>query len=170
MTPKEIDLVQESFAKLLPISDAVAQLLFLRLMERDPSLQNLFSCCDLKQQGGRVMGSLGAAVEGLDDLDSLLPCLRDLAVRHVGYGVKTAHYATFRDALIWTLEIALDKDFNAPVRGAWAAFYELLSSTMIEAAEQRIAKLQAPRRGGRLRTLTVPPDLLPPLETPRFGT
>ena len=146
MTPTDIDLVQRSFVKLRPIQETTAQLLFLRLMERDPSLDNLFRCCDLKEQGGRVMASLGMAVGGLEDLDSLLPVLRDLAVRHVDYGVRPAHYVTFGEALLWTLEIALGEDFDAPARRAWTAFYELLSSAMMEAAIREVAQRRRSRR------------------------
>ena len=171
MTPQQIDLVQESFEKLLPIREATAQLLFLRLMERDPSLQNLFRCCDLKQQGGRVMDALGIAVSGLDDLDNLLPGLRDLAGRHVAYGVKTSHYQTFGEALLWTLEIALGNDFNLAVRQAWVAAYEVMADTMVEAADRHSAKSQATRRRGRLRaTLTVPQDMTLPVPAQGYGS
>ena len=82
----------------------------------------------------------------MDDLDRLLPGLRTLAVRHVGYSVKTAHYETFGESLLWTLEIALGEDFDAPARRAWMAFYELLSSAMMEAAIREVAQRRRSRR------------------------
>lgn len=169
MTPTEIDLVQRSFAKLLPIQEATAQLLFLRLMESEPSLQNLFRRCDLKEQGGRVMAALGMAVRGLDDPESLLPVLRDLAVRHVGYGVRPAHYVTFGEALLWTLEIALGDDFDRPAKEAWRAFYELLSSAMTEATLRQVAQTRRATARGPVRALGLPQGVAFPMATTALG-
>ncbi|WP_299624667.1 globin family protein [Pelagibius sp.] len=142
MTPEQIGLVQQSFAKLRPIQDATAQLFYLRLFEWDPSLQNLFPD-DLEAQRGAVMAALGRVVDGLDDLETLRPMLRDLGRRHVGYGVRSVDYESFGEALLWTLKIALGKDYNAQVRQAWTAFYAFVSLAMMgESVGQAMA---APR-------------------------
>ena len=149
MTPAQIGLVQESFAKLRPNQDATAQLFYLRLLELDPGLQNLF-CGDLKAQRGTLMAALGVAVDGLNDLEALRPVFRDLGLRHVGYGVKNTHYERFGEALLWTLEIALGDDFDTAVRQAWTAFYELLSSAMTEACVHPAVQARSARAHGRV--------------------
>lgn len=151
MTPAQSGLVQESFAKLQRVQDTTAQLFYLRLLERDPSLQNLFSR-GLNTQCSAILAALGGAVGGLDDLDSLRPALRDLGRRHVCYGVKAAHYASFGEALLWTLEVVLGDDFDREVRQAWIAFYQLLSSTMVEAATQHVARARKSQALDRIRT------------------
>jgi hemoglobin-like flavoprotein len=54
----------------------------------------------------------------------------------VQYGVEDRHYATVGEALLWTLEQGLGKDFTAEVREAWASAYGLLSRTMMDAASE----------------------------------
>ena len=49
-------------------------------------------------------------------------------------GVKLADYDAVREALLWTLEQALGKDFTPAVRGAWTACYDELAGEMKAAA------------------------------------
>ena len=82
-----------------------------------------------------LMATLAVAVGGLDNLDAIIPAVRDLGSRHVGYGVEAAHYETVGTALIWTLEQGLGDDFTEQTKEAWVAAYGLLTSVMIEAGE-----------------------------------
>lgn len=133
MTPEQITLVQESFKKVAPIEEAAAELFYTRLFELDPNLKSLFRR-DMKIQGHELMAMLAAAVNGLNDLERILPVVRDLGVRHAGYGVVEKHYDTVGAALLWTLERGLGADLTAETRRAWAAAYGLLSAAMIDAA------------------------------------
>jgi hemoglobin-like flavoprotein len=127
------ELVQSSFANVVPISSAAADLFYGRLFELDPDLKPLFKS-DLTEQKKKLMQMLAAAVNGLDDLDSLVPIVRDLGVRHVAYGVQDTHYDTVGAALLWTLEQGLGEAFTPATRKAWTEVYGLLSSTMKDAA------------------------------------
>ena len=80
------------------------------------------------------MSMLTVAVNGLDAFDSIEPALRELAIRHAGYGVKAEHFAPVGAALIWILEQSLGADFSDEVRSAWLSVYDALSGVMIEAA------------------------------------
>lgn len=126
-------LVQASFGKVVPIADVAAGLFYGRLFELDPSLRHLFRG-DLKAQGRKLMHMLSVAVAGLDDLDRLVPAVRALGRRHVGYGVTDAHYATVGSALLWTLEQGLGAEFTPSVRAAWTAVYTVLAEVMQQAA------------------------------------
>ena len=135
MTPEQKVLVQQSFAKVVPIADQAAALFYQRLFSLDPSLQPLFRG-NMEEQGRKLMKMIGTAVNGLDDLDALVPAVQDLGRRHVGYGVKDGHYDTVGAALIWTLEQGLGDAFTNPVREAWVTVYGILASTMKDAASE----------------------------------
>jgi hemoglobin-like flavoprotein len=141
MTPAQIDLVQQTFAQIKPIAPAAAELFYTRLFTLDPSLRTLFKG-DIKKQGQMLMSMIGAAVAGLRNLETLSPVVRQLGARHVGYGVKPAHYDTVGTALLWTLQIGLKEEFTAEAREAWATAYGLLADVMQLGAmeeEQRMA-------------------------------
>lgn len=133
MTPEQVDLVQSSFAKVAPIADAAAGLFYNRLFEIAPQTRSLFHS-DMAEQGRKLMTTLGVVVNGLKNLDAILPAAKALAVKHVGYGVTAAHYRPAGEALIWTLEQGLGPDFTAEVKEAWLAAYGALSSAMIAEA------------------------------------
>jgi hemoglobin-like flavoprotein len=139
MTPEQIALVRESFAKVVPIKEQAAALFYDRLFAIDPSTRPLFRG-DMKSQGAKLMAAIGAVVKSLDRIETMLDDLRALARRHDRYGVQEAHYASVGTALLWTLDQGLGVDFTPEVRDAWATAYGLLSNAMIEATS-------APLRG-----------------------
>jgi hemoglobin-like flavoprotein len=133
MTPTDITLVQNSFAKVAPAAQDVAALFYGRLFELEPALRPLFRT-DLVEQGGKLMTMLGTVVKGLDDLGALVPVAQNLARRHLQYGVQPEHYAVVGAALLWTLQQGLGSEFTPPVEAAWAGAYETLSGAMVAAA------------------------------------
>ncbi len=126
-------LVQDSFAQVVPIAEAAAELFYNKLFELDPALKPLFKG-DMKEQGKKLMGTLKVVVAVLDNPAKLVPAVKILGQRHKGYGVEPAHYATVGEALLWTLEQGLGEAFTPEVKQAWTKVYTLLAETMIAAA------------------------------------
>jgi len=135
MTPEQKDLVQYTFKEVLPIADTAAKLFYGKLFELDPELEPLFKG-DMEEQGRKLMQMISAAVNGLDDLDSIVPAVEQLGKRHVGYGVKDEHYDTVAAALLWTLEQGLGTAFTPDAKEAWTVVYGILANTMKSAAAQ----------------------------------
>jgi hemoglobin-like flavoprotein len=129
----EIALVRRSFAQVEPIAPQAAALFYGHLFDADPALRPLFRG-DMQAQGQKLMQMIAAAVSLLDKPAQLLPVLRQLGLRHGGYGVHDAHYASVGAALIKTLEQGLGEDFTPETRAAWLSVYGLISATMMEAA------------------------------------
>jgi hemoglobin-like flavoprotein len=137
MTPEQVTLVQTTWEKVVPISDAAAALFYGRLFETDPELKPLFSS-DITEQGRKLMQMITAAVRGLGDLGKLVPVVEDLGRRHVKYGVRNKDYDTVGGALLWTLEKGLGDAFTPDVKDAWATVYGVLATTMQNAANKQL--------------------------------
>jgi hemoglobin-like flavoprotein len=133
MTPHDINQVQTSFAKIVPIADQAAALFYGRLFETAPETRTLFRG-DMHVQGQKLMTALATVVSSLGQFEAIIPTVNDLAKRHVAYGVQPGHYALVGAALLWTLEQGLAAEFTPPLRAAWTAAYAALSETMIAAA------------------------------------
>ncbi|MEM6373022.1 MAG: globin family protein [Pseudomonadota bacterium] len=133
MTPEQIDKVQDSFAKVVPIKDAAAEIFYARLFEIAPEVKPLFKS-DMTEQGAKLMATLGAVVNGLRNLPAIVPVAEKLAQGHVAYGVQPDHYPHVGAALIDTLDKGLGDAFTPDVREAWATAYATLSGVMIAAA------------------------------------
>lgn len=139
MNDTQIELIQASFAKVVPIKEAAAEIFYADLFETAPHVVPYFSKTDLKEQGAKLMATLGVVVNGLRDLDKIVPVAQDLAVRHVDYGVKSEDYDFVGASLLRTLEKGLGDDFSADVQAAWAEAYGVLSSVMKQAAYEDAA-------------------------------
>lgn len=133
MNPTQINLVQESFAKVAPISEQAATLFYDRLFEVAPAVKVMFPD-DMKEQRKKLMATLAVVVNGLSHLESVLPAASALAKRHVSYGARPEHYPVVGGALLWTLEKGLGEAWTADVADAWTAAYGTLSGYMISEA------------------------------------
>jgi hemoglobin-like flavoprotein len=139
LTPDQVKLVQESFAKVAPISETAAVLFYDRLFEIAPSVRALFPD-DLAEQRKKLMATLAVVVNGLSNLPSVLPAASALAKRHVGYGAKPEHYPVVGSALLWTLEKGLGDAWTPELAAAWTAAYGTLSGYMIAEAWPQAAE------------------------------
>ena len=133
MTPDQVRLVQESFAKLVPIADQAASMFYERLFEIAPQVRAMFPP-DMAEQQRKLMATLTIVVSGLSNLESILPAASSLATRHVAYGARPEHYPVVGAALLWTLEQGLGKEWTEEVADAWTAAYAMLSGFMINQA------------------------------------
>jgi hemoglobin-like flavoprotein len=138
MTPDQIKLVQDSFAKVGPISDKAAELFYGRLFEIAPQVRTMFPD-DMTEQRKKLMATLAIVVQGLNNLDTILPAAGALAKRHVSYGAEAAHYPVVGQALLWTLEQGLGPSWTPDVAAAWTDAYTTLSAFMISEAYEKAA-------------------------------
>jgi len=133
MTPQQIELVQNSWQKVVPIKEQAAELFYGKLFATDPTLRPLFKG-DIADQGKKLMTMINVAVTGLSRLETIVPAVQDLGKRHARYGVKDSDYATVAGALLWTLEQGLGPAFTSDVKEAWVQAYTVLASTMQQGA------------------------------------
>jgi nitric oxide dioxygenase len=138
MTPEQIKLVQDSFAKVAPISGKAAELFYGRLFEIAPQVRAIFPD-DMTEQRKKLMATLAIVVNGLNNLDTILPAASALAKRHVSYGAEAAHYPVVGQALLWTLEQGLGPSWTPEVAAAWSGAYTTLSGFMISEAYEKAA-------------------------------
>lgn len=137
MTPRQIQLVQETWAMVVPIVNTAADLFYGNLFEMDPSLRAIFPQ-DMAQQKKKLMAMLGTAVNGLKNLETIIPAVQASGARHVDYKVTAPMYDTVGAALLKTLEQGLGDAWNDEVKEAWTVTYTTLASVMIGAADEHL--------------------------------
>jgi len=141
MTPAQKDIVQSTWALVVPIADTATAMFYDRLFEIDPGSRELFQKTDLAEQRLKLLQVLSVAIAGLDDLDRLIPIVENLGRRHAGYGVKDEQYDTVGAALLWTLQQGLGGAWNPETAAAWTEVYGVLSTVMRRAQKEAGAKL-----------------------------
>jgi len=148
MTPEQLQLVQSSFAELGDAAPAMAVDFYRRLFAADPSAEALFTA------GPDVMSvkfaaELDAIVEAISSFDTFAPRVRELATRHVGYGVQTRHYQAVGEALLGALAAHLAPDWDDALEAAWRRAYNLVAEVMMAAAARALTPAAAERRTGQ---------------------
>src|SRR4029078_2591745 len=80
VTPEQIKLVQQSFAKVAPISEQAAALFYDRLFEVAPAVKPMFPAA-MTEQRKKLMATLAVVFNGLGNLEAILPAASALAKR-----------------------------------------------------------------------------------------
>lgn len=129
LTPAEVSLVKESYHSIRPLSETFSMLFYLRLFEIAPHLETLFTS-GIEAQGKKLMDTLETIVDGLEDFSGLRQELVMLGKRHIDYGVEDAHYDILWEALIWSLDRALNEEFSPEMAAAWNVVYQAIADVM----------------------------------------
>src|SRR5262249_11309302 len=106
-----------------------------RLCQIDPALRRLFRG-DMREQGRKLMATIGMVVSSLDRLGELLPAVQDLGRRHAGYGVRDGHYDTGGGALLSPPRTKVGDSLSREAEEAWAIAYATLTGVMKAAAAE----------------------------------
>lgn len=138
MTPRQIELVENSWDFILMNTNEAGIIFYNRLFEIDPSLKSLFKE-DIKSQSQKLVSLITFAVHKLSNFSEIISDVRALGMRHRTYKVKPEYYQTVGKALLSTLEKGLGDQWNRETKEAWATLYDTLSQIMIEASREEKA-------------------------------
>lgn len=137
MTQEQIQLVQQSWKKVMPVAKQAGLIFYSKLFEAAPGVRHLFKE-DITEQANKLVTILGYVVVKLNDLEALLPEVRRLGVRHNSYGTEPAHYEVVGQCLIATLKEGLGSEWTAEVQDAWVTAYNTLKNVMIVAQAEAV--------------------------------
>jgi nitric oxide dioxygenase len=133
MTPRQIALIQQSYAKLSPLGEKLGELFYKELFAIDPSLRDLFDG-DMRRQYMKLLMMFALIVRSLHTPDALYQVVRNLGIKHAGYGVTPEHYTPFGNAFLRTLKKCLGPDYSPEIRDAWTDALRMLMKIMKDAA------------------------------------
>jgi class 3 adenylate cyclase/hemoglobin-like flavoprotein len=124
-------LVQSTFEIIAPKADAFAADFYRHLFARHPEIEPLFARVEMATMRTMLMRMIGVTVRGLHNLPQVLSNLRDLGMRHVGYGVRPEHFDFTEEALNHALALHLGDSFGPEVRQGWQEAFNLVRRAML---------------------------------------
>jgi nitric oxide dioxygenase len=133
MTPAQLELVRASYATLTDGGEAMAADFYRNLFEIAPESRRLFAT-EPEVMAVKFSAELAAIVEAITSFDTFAPRVRELAVRHVGYGVQPHHYRAVGEALTRALAAHLGEGWDEETEAAWRRAYNLVAELMMAAA------------------------------------
>ncbi|MFC5667084.1 globin domain-containing protein [Kitasatospora misakiensis] len=165
-TARDIELIRTSLAVVEPVADRATAHFYALIFLGHPEIRALFPAA-MDVQRDRLFRALLTAARSAGDPDGLRAYLSALGRGHRRYGTLTDHYGPVGECLVAALAKYAGSRWNAETERAWRRVYRLVSSIMIEAAEES-ARTSPPwwqgevvaheRRTPDLAVLTVRPD------------
>jgi NAD(P)H-flavin reductase/hemoglobin-like flavoprotein len=125
--------MRASFAKAAATGDEAPLYFYSHLFLTHPEVRDMFPV-SMATQRDRFFTALGDVVARVDDLDALVPTLRQLGRDHRKFGTLAAHYPAAGASLLATLE-HFDDEWTDELAKQWTEAYNLVADVMIEAAE-----------------------------------
>jgi len=136
MTPEQINLITQSFDKMWPIRRNLAVQFYNRFFETTPDARHLFPT-DMERLHLKLMDTIAAIVGALDNRALLQSIISHTADHHARFGVSSSQYASFGEALIWSLEQQFGSAFTSDLRQAWIELYETVQTEMLRTAKAK---------------------------------
>ena len=145
MTPKQAQVLAESFTKLENRLYELGSLVYGKLFEISPESRLLFKG-DIEQQKlklARVFGEFIRVKSRSQHFlpvtqkggEAIIPGVGALGERHeANYGVACRHYGYMKEALLYAISTLLGRECTPEIAEAWAAAFDMLSEAMIKHA------------------------------------
>ena len=135
MTPRQIELVKDSWNRLRGQEPNVAEVFYTRLFTIAPQVRPMFSD-DMAEQKKKFSITVGTVIRSLGRLEEIEGMVRALGKRHVGYGTKQEHYDVVAQALVGALGEMHGKTWSEELQDAWVAAYTVVATAMKDAAAE----------------------------------
>lgn len=134
----DVILLQETFKRAAEENGGAKALglrFYERLFEKYPQVRPLFNTPP-EEQHKKLIASVGAIVAGVTRLETLLPYLHAMGIRHLKYQTEEGHYGAVAENLVAVLEehLSVEGEFTEAMRATWIAAIDTINKVMIEAA------------------------------------
>lgn len=126
--------LETSFDLIAPRGDELMDVFYDKLFAAAPAVKPLFATTDIQRQKAMLLGTLVLLRKSLRNLDAILPKLRDLGARHVGYGAQPEHYPLVGRVLIESMAATAGTRWTPEYEQAWADAFEIVAGAMIDGA------------------------------------
>ncbi|WBP87816.1 globin domain-containing protein [Kitasatospora cathayae] len=176
LTARDIELIRASLAVVEPVADRATAHFYALLFLQHPEVRSLFPAA-MDVQRDRLFRALLAAARGAEDPAALRTRLSELGRGHRRYGTLTGHYAPVGECLVQALARYAGGRWDTGTELAWRRAYRLISTIMIEAAEEAARTsppwwqgevLRHERRTRDVAVLTVRPDQAYPFRAGQY--
>ena len=134
MTERQIALVKKTWKIYREIDPVlIGDVFYSKLFSDAPALRSMFTT-ERAVQSKKLVDMLSMIMGRLDKLEQIREDIKQLGLRHKSYGVKISHYDLVGNALLWTLQQGLGREWTEEVAEAWRLCYDTFSGVMKEGA------------------------------------
>jgi hemoglobin-like flavoprotein len=138
----DLEALETSFDLVAPRGQELMDVFYERLFVVAPGLRPLFPE-NMRGQKTMLLGALVLLRKSLRDLDPIVPKLRELGARHVGYGAKREDYSIVGATLISSMAAVAGDGWRPGYGKAWSGAFDIVAGAMLEGAAEAESALAA---------------------------
>ncbi len=131
---KTIDIIKSTVPALKAHGLDITKTFYQNMFDQNPEVAPLFDMA--KQQSGEQPKALAltilAAAQNVDNLDSIMPVVERIAMKHCDCGVKEEHYPIVGKHLLAAIKEVLGEAATDEMIEAWAKTYEVIATVFIQ--------------------------------------
>ena len=139
---KQIEIVKSTVPVLEQHGEKITTRFYQLMFGNHPELLNIFNHANQKQ--GRQQRALASAVYSaamyIDNLEVILPVVKQIAHKHRSLGIKPEHYPIVGKHLLLAIKDVLGEAATDEIINAWAAAYNVIAEAFIGVEEQMYDK------------------------------
>ncbi|MFS0645995.1 NO-inducible flavohemoprotein [Siminovitchia sp. 179-K 8D1 HS] len=149
LSEKTIDIIQSTVPVLEVHGVTITSVFYKNMFRNHPELLNIFNHANQSQ--GRQQTALAnmvyAAAKNIDQLENVLPAVKQVAHKHRGLGVKPEHYPIVGEHLLGAIKEVLGDAATDEIINAWAEAYGVIAQVFID-VEADMYKTSEEQPGG----------------------
>lgn len=129
-----IDIIKATVPVLEEHGTAITKVFYQRMFEGHPELKNIFNQTNQRkgEQSKALAGAVYAAANHIDQLETILPTVKQISQKHKSLNIQPEHYPIVGEYLLKAMKEVLGDAANDEVIGAWERAYGVIASVFIE--------------------------------------
>jgi nitric oxide dioxygenase len=130
---KTIDIIKSTVPVLEQHGETITTRFYQLMFKNHPELLNIFNHANQKQgrQQKALAGTVYAAAMYIDNLEAILPVVKQIAHKHRSLGIKPEHYPIVGKHLLLAIKDVLGDAATDEIINAWAEAYNLIADAFI---------------------------------------
>ena len=149
LNQRTIEIIKSTVPVLEKHGEAITTRFYQLMFGNHPELLNIFNHANQKQgrQQKALAGTVYAAAQYIDNLEAILPVVKQIAHKHRSLGIKAEHYPIVGKHLLLAIKDVLADAATDEIINAWAEAYGVIADAFIS-VEAEMYDEAANQKGG----------------------
>ncbi|MGI8313929.1 NO-inducible flavohemoprotein [Halobacillus mangrovi] len=146
---RTVDIIKSTVPVLAEHGEAITKHFYQKMFKDHPELKNIFNQTHQKvgDQPKALADTVYAAAQHIDQLEKILPRVKEIAHKHRSLNVKPEHYPIVGEYLLIAIKDVLGENATDEIIEAWGEAYGIIADVFIQ-VEDGMYKETAMQEGG----------------------
>lgn len=149
LNQKTIEIIKSTVPVLKDHGTTITTRFYELLFSKNPELLNIFNHVNQKQgrQQTALANAVYAAAVHIDQLEAVLPAVKQIAHKHRSLGIKAEHYPIVGENLLQAIKDVLGDAATDEIINAWADAYGVIADVFISVEKEMYEQVESQNGG-----------------------